>query len=436
MNKLQLLTISAFVVFALILPCCDTPIDDPPIVDPKDTTKVDTLDSTIEVITIDTILIDTIRIDTNGYDTIRTDSLIPVDNDKIVLAYCAYYSSDRLPNPECVTHINYMGAEVYMPDSVYSCFKIKGQESRFKKVVALKKKNPNIKICLSFSHCVENGDNKQSGGFSVLSAHPEMRKQFAKDCRAFVEEWGIDGIDMDWEFPTVSYSGHHKDPADKANFTLLMKDLREALGNDYLLTYAADVMGERYIENNNIEPYVDYINVMCYDLCSAPSPHNAMSCSGYWDIMRTYNSYVKNGYNMSKFVLGVPFYGRHTYDDGEWYYWKLKSYTTSKSMSDIWKEYWSDTWKVPFVKKDGVFWCSFENERSIDLKGQWVNEKGLGGMMYWEASGDDSKYTLSHAVWNAMKTKKETTEEYVLHIDTIQVVDTIFIRDTTYMMIR
>ena len=116
---------------------------------------------------------------------------------KICLAYCTYYG-DKLPDPDIVTHINYAFAELYVVDGVYKTFKLQGNESRFRQVMALKKQNPNLKICLAFTHTVSNSDNRQGGGFSKMSASPEMRKQFAADCLAFCKKWNLDGIDIDW----------------------------------------------------------------------------------------------------------------------------------------------------------------------------------------------------------------------------------------------
>ena len=96
---------------------------------------------------------------------------------KICLAYCTYYGN-MLPDPNLVTHINYAFAELYVKNGVYQQFKLQGNESRFKSVMQLKQQNPNLKICLSFTHTVSNSDNSQGGGFSAMAASPEMRKQF------------------------------------------------------------------------------------------------------------------------------------------------------------------------------------------------------------------------------------------------------------------
>ena len=134
-------------------------------------------------------------------------------------------------------------------------------------------------------------------------------------------KYGLDGIDLDWEFPGLSWSGQAVDKAvDTQNHILLMKQLRETLGKEYLLTYAGYVMdkqnvsgGFRYIDIKALDEIVDYVNLMTYDMDDAGDPHNALNCpSAYWDITRTWNAYVAAGATPSKLVLGIPFYGRAT----------------------------------------------------------------------------------------------------------------------------
>jgi len=113
-----------------------------------------------------------------------------------VCAYVTYWGL-KIPEPSIMTHLNYAFAELYVVDGEYKGFKLQGNQSRFETIVALKKVNPDLKISLSFSHTVSNSDNKQGGGFSKMASTDEGRKKFAEDCKAFLEKWGIDGIDID-----------------------------------------------------------------------------------------------------------------------------------------------------------------------------------------------------------------------------------------------
>lgn len=334
----------------------------------------------------------------------------PAVEGRAVIAYVAYYGT-TLPDPNIVTHINYAFAELYMKDGEYLGFKPQGKLSRFESVVALKQKNPNLKILLSFCNNVSNSDNLHKGdGFSVLAKSEQMRKAFAQDCREWCEKYGIDGIDLDWEFPGLSWSSQAVDlQVDVENHVLLMKDLREALGNDYLLTYAGYVMdkksyngGYRYIDIKALDSVVDYVNLMTYDMDEGSAPHNAMSASGaYWDILRTYTAYIAAGATPSKLVLGIPFYGRVSFS-GSPGALSYKSIRKLVSNSAYTIENWDASASVPYVTYNGSRYCYYDNPRSIELKAKWALERNFYGLMYWENDSDDENFTLRRATWESV----------------------------------
>lgn len=164
---------------------------------------------------------------------------------RVALGYVTYYGTS-IPDAKYLTHINYAFAELYVKNGIYEKFGLQGDKSRFDKVKKIKSQYPHVKILLSFTNSVSNTDNSQDGGFSALAKSPEMRKQFAQDCKAFVSSEGIDGIDIDWEFPGMTFGSNAYDElVDVENFTLLMKDLRAALGQSTLLTYAGYCMDKR-----------------------------------------------------------------------------------------------------------------------------------------------------------------------------------------------
>ena len=326
---------------------------------------------------------------------------------RAVIAYVTYYGSG-LPDPKIVTHINYAFAELYVKDGKYNGFKLQGSESRFKSVLALKLKNPKLKILLSFTNGVANSDNKPGEGFSVLCASDEMRKAFAQDCLDFCKEKGIDGIDIDWEYPGLGWSSQACDPAnDSKNHVLLMKQLRETLGKDYLLTYAGYVTnkqaitgGYKFMDIAALDPIVDYVNIMTYDFDAGKYPHNGMQAShAYWDIYRTYNAYKAAGATASKLVLGIPFYGRISFSSspGAWTYKKIKTLSGDYTIDN-----WDNTARVPYVTYKGEKYCYYDNPRSIGYKANWALDRGFYGLFYWENDQDDNEYTLRRAVWDSV----------------------------------
>lgn len=344
------------------------------------------------------------------YNVLLGNETDPEPHQPVVVAYCPYYAGNRLPDPFIVTHINYSFAEVYVRNGNYVKFNLQddGNTSILQQLIAFKHDNPDLKICLSFSHTVVNSDNYQDGGFSAIAANDDNRRRFAQDCLNFCQQWNIDGIDIDWEFPGLSWSGAACNPAvDTQNYTLLIKQLRQTLGNQYLLTFAGYVKdkqpttgGYRYIDIASVEPYVNFVNLMTYDMDAAPHFQSAISHpASYWDCERAINAYASAGFPMNKIVLGIPFYMRHAWDGAN----AVVDYRNLGMMGDEYViDNWSDAAQCPYVTRNGEFFGSYDNPQSIALKGQWARQLGLKGMLYWECSEDDDNKTLSHAVWNAV----------------------------------
>ena len=92
-----------------------------------------------------------------------------------------------------MTHINYAFGHV---NESFDGVRIDNEE-RLKQIVDLKKQNPELKVLLSVG-------GWGSGRFSEMAANDEYRRAFAADCDRVVKEFALDGIDIDWEYPTSS----------------------------------------------------------------------------------------------------------------------------------------------------------------------------------------------------------------------------------------
>lgn len=338
------------------------------------------------------------------------DGLSPADIESIDVLKDA--ASSAIPDPTYLTHINYAFAELYIKNGVYEKFDLQGERERFNQVKKLKERNADLKILLSFTNSVSNSGNSQDGGFSALAKSPEMRQQFAQDCKQFVQKEGIDGIDIDWEFPGMTFGSNvYDEMADVDNFTLLMKDLRETLGNSILLTYAGYCKnkqpqneGWKYIDVKAVDPYVDFVNIMTYDLASAPGHQSPLNKpSAYWDCKRSVDEYLNAGVPAGKLVLGIPFYGRAHFDSGGSI--NFKNIVNLNESEGYVIDNWDEEGSVPYVTKDGVFYCGYDNPQSIALKGEWILGLGMKGLMSWDYDGDDNKGTLRKALWNAVMKK-------------------------------
>lgn len=103
-------------------------------------------------------------------------------------------------------------------------------------IARLRSWNPNMKILLSVG-------GWGAGGFSEAAFTSTGRQTFAESAVSLVERYDLDGIDVDWEYPCISSAGIGANAADKVNFTLLLREIRQALEKKekgrYMLTIAA-----------------------------------------------------------------------------------------------------------------------------------------------------------------------------------------------------
>ena len=302
------------------------------------------------------------------------DAIAASRDSKVVVAYVTSWS-DVMPDPQCMTHINYAFGHV---NESFNGVKIDNEE-RLKQIVDLKKQKPDLKVLLSIG-------GWGSGRFSEMAANDEYRRAFAVDCERVVEEFALDGIDIDWEYPTSSMANISSSPDDTENFTLLMQDIRAAIGNEKELTLAT-VASARYIDFKAILPSVDFVNIMAYDMASAPKHHSALYPSGHsGDITSdgAVTAHLKAGVPPSKLVMGMPFYGRG--GDG---YPSFQDYNKVGNTDTQYTEKWDEVAQVPYLAdKNDTLVFGFENPRSLAIKCQYILDKDLLGGMYWDEQGD------------------------------------------------
>ena len=112
-----------------------------------------------------------------------------------------------------------------------------------------------------------------AGGFSLMARDKDKMDQFVNSAYKHIQDYNLDGIDLDWEFPTKD-NGLDYSSADTENFNKLVKKLREKLGTSKIISVAAN-SSPKYYDFNYIMQYVDYLNVMTYDMGRAPDGFNS-----------------------------------------------------------------------------------------------------------------------------------------------------------------
>jgi len=319
-----------------------------------------------------------------------------------------------------LTHINYAFALVNDNSEIY--FQKEQQAAKhLAQLQALKAKNPNLKLLVSVG-------GWGADGFSDAALTEDSRTTFARSAVNMIKHYGLDGIDIDWEFPGQPGPGIKYREEDRENFTLMLKTLREhidRLSNErgltgdrrYLLTIASND-NQRFFdftEMDKLHVYLDFVNVMSYDMFSVGSAttghHTGLHQSGSDAPDRTTESAIKRhieaGIPPGQIVLGAAFYGRswtgvHPEDHGlfqpfdEWYRFIHYSELMENYINrNGFQRHWDDLAKAPFLwNPDSRTFVSYDDPESLRHKAEYVRELGLGGVMYWHHSYDPSQELL------------------------------------------
>ncbi|GAA1506489.1 chitinase [Agromyces terreus] len=229
-------------------------------------------------------------------------------------------------------------------------------QGHFNLLTKYKKQNPGVKALVSVGGWAEtggyfdaSGDRVADGGFYTMTETQAKIDAFADSAVAFIRTYGFDGVDIDYEY--ANSNGKAGSPDDFAfseprraklwaGYESLMKTLREKLdragaadGEHYLLTVAAPASGWllRGAEVYQVTPYLDYVNIMSYDLhgswndyvggngplfddgkdpeLAAGGVYGAYNNIGYLNTDWAYH-YFRGSMPAGRINIGVPFYTR------------------------------------------------------------------------------------------------------------------------------
>ena len=340
----------------------------------------------------------------------------------IEIYYTEYTKSDWFPSLEEVkstlTHINVGHVRFKDKDNGIGLEIPSGTISLVQKFVAYKAGYPELKVKFQMG-----GWGKNADGWSQMARDDAKRKAFVDECVAITKQYGTDGFDIDWEYPTyAAKDGDHvngADPSDWGNFITLLKEMREAMP-DKIISYAASSSG-KYTDNYRALQYVDYINVMTYDEGNPPyhnSPLYRSSIAGSRTCAEAIDDIFHGAQNIPYQMMnfGVPFYGHgdgYKLTTGNVYpgtvnYGDLEDIffnETCDGKSVKGKNYrmWDNVAKVPYLADAlGKMYASYEDVESVNAKVEFLKSRKMLGAMIWEFREDNKQGTLRHAVKAAM----------------------------------
>ncbi len=280
------------------------------------------------------------------------------------------------------------------------------------------------------------GGDRYSKYFSDVALTADSRRIFSQSCANFIDTYGFDGLDIDWEYPVEGgHEDNHQREEDRENYTLLMSALRLQLDmlslrneQDYTLSISAsgNYLYAENIEMNHIIRYLDWINVMTYDF-HGPWGGDADEITNFnsplypadddplgepfhssFNMQSAIFYYLDQGILPSKLNAGIAFYGRGygnvedenngifvpydgpspigTWEEGIFEYWELEfSYINRRGFTS----YWHEDARVPWLYNPiSHITISYDDRHSVGDKAQFINEHNLGGVVFWDFSAD------------------------------------------------
>lgn len=278
------------------------------------------------------------------------------------------------------------------------------------KMVSLKSKNPALKILLSLGGW--GGCETCSDAFSTNAG----RSEFAASVKHIINYFKVDGIDLDWEYPTIRLDNdvdkepvHKTSPEDNKNFTALVKELRNVLGKNAIISFAAGAFNtylQKSIDWDQVMPYVNFVNLMSYDLVNGyatTTGHHTALYSTPQQKESTDNAVqylIKIGVDPAKIIIGAAFYARvwadvppvnnGLYQQGKFKEgFSYKDFPARMSKARGYDNFWDDVAQAPYSYNAAEKkFATYDDKRSIHAKTKYVLAKKLGGIMFWEISGD------------------------------------------------
>ncbi|KAJ2916774.1 hypothetical protein MD484_g3628, partial [Candolleomyces efflorescens] len=321
-------------------------------------------------------------------------SLIPVDD----LTHILYaFANVRQDSGEVVLSDLWADQDIHYPGDSWNDVGT-NLYGNFKAIYKLKQQNRHLKVLLSI------GGWTYSPSFHPVVVNPAARAKFVESSIKLLEDYGLDGLDVDYEYPGTEEQA--------AGYVQLLRELREALdqhqnakghGAHFALTIAAPCGPDHYrkLHIEEMDCYLDFWNLMAYDFSGSwdkTANHQANLYGPPISAAEAVDYYISHGVRKDKIVLGIPLYGRSFSStegpgtpfsgvgQGSWeagvYDYRALPIPGSYTLRD---EKNIASWTYNYATKEMV---SYDSEEVAQWKGEYIKHKGLGGSMFWELSGD------------------------------------------------
>lgn len=289
-------------------------------------------------------------------------------------------------------------------------------------LTGLRRQNPQLQILISVG-----GGDRGSAGFSDVATTAEGRQRFVDSAMLMVTRYGLDGVDVDWEYPGYTNNPEARvRPEDRENYTLLLRALRErfdveerSLGRP-LVTSSATGATQIWLDHTDMRAasrWLSTVNLMCYDWYNATEKNTGHDSPLYTvaadpkqiSIDDAVRKNLAAGVPARKLVVGVPFYGRRWagVDGANHGLWQpIAGEGSDANYGAIepligkqgFVRYWDSKAAAPYLYNAGSrTFITYNDAKAEGARARYVRAHGLGGIMFWEYTGDP-RQTLLDAI--------------------------------------
>ncbi|KAM7213471.1 Glycoside hydrolase superfamily [Rhypophila decipiens] len=324
------------------------------------------------------------------------------------------------------THINFAFALIHP-----TTFAIEpmdpGTASRYKRVTAPKKQQPDLQVWIAIGGWAMNDPGPYRTTFSDLAKSESAQDKFFDALVTFMVQNDFDGVHLDWEYPVADDRGGIK--ADFANYPKFLQRLRERL-NKSGRQYGVTLTLLQGFDLAGLEPHLDWFNIMTYDIhgvwdkgIQSLGPY-AFAHTNLTEIELGLNLLWRNHVNPDRVVMGLGFHGRSftmkdpgcmnagcEFVDGanNGSCTDVSGVLSAAEINDVIKNKGGKVVTDPvaavkIVTWGGNQWVSYDDVETLKTKMDYANRRCLGGTMVWAIDLDDG--TLIEALGKGLSKPK------------------------------
>lgn len=277
--------------------------------------------------------------------------------------------------------------KVYLQDIGFNGETVSGQETLNWIVSKVQEANPNINVYCNILGPDGTDENDKEARHS--QAFIDNGETLANNLTKFVNDNNFDGIFFDYEYPYQK-----KSKKDYSKFLVL---LDSKIGEKKI---GVALSGWNCDLSKDAINVIDQVEIMSYDDMGS-SIHSPFASYGGALAVETFK---KNGYDLSKCDLGLPFYGRTHNGEEAWpsYAQLAGDLNNNPFLNRVYKSYITN-------EISDTIYTSFNGVQMIMDKTAFANDIGLGGVMIWHYTCDvpyEDELSLFKAIQTSLATRK------------------------------